>query len=133
MILPYLTMDFEVPTPAVKIQLIHPETNAKADGLARIDSGADITVVPFMMLEKLNLNAVGDIFVSGYDDPGKSHVLFACTLRCRFGAFKNLKVIAALTPHVLIGLDILNILHLCLNGKKKQLEIMEDRKKKRRK
>ena len=131
MILPYLIKDFEVPTPAVKIQLIHPETNQKMEGLARIDSGADLTVVPFIMLEKLNLNAVGDTFVSGFDDAGKSHVLFACTLKCRFGTFKNLRVIAALTPEVLIGLDILNTLHLCLDGKKKQFEIIEGRKRKR--
>jgi len=132
MILPYLIKGFEVPTPAVKMQLIHPETNVKADGLARIDSGADLTVIPFVMLEKLNLDAVGDTFVSGYDDSGKSHLLFTCTLRCRFGTFKNLKVIAALTPHILIGLDILNTLHVCLDGKKKQFEIIEGHKRKRR-
>lgn len=132
MILPYLTKGFEVPTPALKMQLIHPETKVKVDGLARVDCGADMTVIPFATLERLNLDAVGNTFVSGYDDSGKSHVLFACTLKCSFGTFKNLKVIAALTPHILIGLDILNTLHICLDGKTKRFEIIKEPTKKRR-
>ncbi|MCI0611560.1 retroviral-like aspartic protease family protein, partial [bacterium] len=123
---------FGAPTPALRVQLIHPDTKAKETAIARIDSGADITTIPFTLLEKLNLSTVGDAFVSGYDDPGKSHLLFVCTLRFRSLVYKNIKVIAALTPEVLIGLDILNTLHICLDGHKKQLEILEGRKNKRR-
>ncbi len=130
--LPYLTKGFDVPTPALKIQLTHPVTKAKETAMARIDSGADITTIPFTLLEKLNLVAVGDAFASGYDDHGKSHLLFVCTLRFRSLVYKNINVIAALTPQVLIGLDILNTLHICLDGKKKQFEIIEERKGKRR-
>lgn len=129
---PYLTKGFETPTPGLKVQLIHPDTKAKATAMARIDSGADITTIPFTVLETLNLVAVGRTFTSGYDDPGKSHLLFVCTLRFRSLVYKNINVIAALTPEVLIGLDILNTLHICLDGKKKQFEIIEERKSKRR-
>lgn len=55
----YLTKGFELPTPAVKVQLVHPDTKVKATVIARIDSGADITTIPFVLLEKLNLTAVG--------------------------------------------------------------------------
>jgi len=132
MILPYLTEGFEVPTPAVKVQLFNPTTKAKEIGVARIDYGADITTIPFLMFEKLNLNVFGTTYTSGYNDPGESHLLFICSLRLRTLTFSNINVIAALTPHVLLGLDILNTLHICLDGNKKQFEIIEKRKRKRR-
>jgi hypothetical protein len=131
MILPYLTEGFEAPAPAVKVQLFNPLTKAKEAGIARIDSGADITVIPFAITENLNLRVAGSTYTSGYDDPGKSQLLFTCTLRLRSLTFSNIDVIAALTPHILIGLDILNKLHICLDGNKKQFEIIEKRKKKR--
>ena len=130
--LPYQTNAFEVPTPALKVQLIHPDTKTRETVMARIDCGADITTIPFTSLENLNLSTVGNAFVSGYDDPGKSHLLFACTLQFHSLVYKNVKVIAASTPNALIGLDILNKLHICLDGNKKQLEIVEGRKGKRR-
>lgn len=129
MILPYLTEGFETPAPAVKVQLFNPTTKAKEAGIARIDSGADITVIPFTIMEKLNLRVAGSTYTSGYDDPGKSQLLFNCTLQLRSLKFSNIDVIAALTPHILIGLDILNTLHICLDGNNKQFEIIEKRTK----
>jgi hypothetical protein len=122
-----LTKGFGIPTPALRVQIIHPGTKTKEAIVARIDSGADITAIPFTLLEKLNLATVGDAFISGYDDPGKTHMLFACSLRIRYLSFQNVKVIAALTPEVLIGLDVLTQMHVCLNGHEKQLEIVEKR------
>jgi hypothetical protein len=130
--LPYWAKGFEVPAPALKIRLLQPVTRAKETVIARIDSGADITSIPFTVLEKLNLNAVGHGFVSGYDDPGKSHLLFACSLQFRSLSFENIKVIAASTPEALIGLDVLNTLHICLDGNKRQFEIIDEQKSKRR-
>ena len=132
MILPYLTEGFEAPAPAVKVQLFNPLTKAKEAGIARIDYGADITAIPFTIMEKLNLRVAGSTYTAGYDDPGKTHLLFTCTLQLRSLKFSNIDVIAASTPHILIGLDVLNSLHICLDGKKKQFEIIERRKKKRR-
>jgi len=131
MILPYLTEGFEAPAPAVKVQIVNPETRAKEAGLARIDYGADITVIPFTVMENLKLDVAGSVHAAGYDDPGKIHLLFSCTLRLRSLRFSNIDVIATSTPHVLIGLDILNSLHICLDGKRKQFEIIEKRKKMR--
>jgi hypothetical protein len=76
MILPYLTEGFEAPAPAVKVQLFNPLTKAKEAGIARIDYGADITTIPFTIMEKLNLRVAGSTYTSGYDDPGKTHLLF---------------------------------------------------------
>jgi hypothetical protein len=132
MILPYLTEGFEAPVPAAKVQLFNPETKAKETGIARIDYGADITVIPFTIMENLKLNVAGSVYTAGYDDPGKTHLLFSCTLQLRSLRFRNVDVIATSTPHVLIGLDILNTLHICLDGNKKQFEIVEGRKRKQR-
>jgi predicted aspartyl protease len=123
MILPYLTNGFDTPTPAVKVQLFNPTTKAKEVGIARIDYGADITTIPFTMLENLNLNVFGTTYTSGYNDPGEEHLLFICSLRLRSLKFNNIKVIAALTPHILLGLDILNTLHICLDGNKNSLKL----------
>lgn len=132
MILPYVTEGFEVPSPAMKVQLINPTSKASETGIARLDYGADITAIPFKIMEKLNLNMAGKIYTAGFDDPGELRMLFTCTLRLRSWTFDNIDVIAALTPHILIGLDILNTLHVCLDGKTKRFEIIEERKRKRR-
>jgi len=92
--------------------------------MARLDYGADITTIPFEILEKLNLS------VAGYNDSGEVQLLFNCTLQLRYLTFKGIDVIATSTPYVLLGLDILNTLHICLNGHKKQFEIIEKHKKK---
>ncbi len=128
MIFSYLTSGFEIATPAVKIHLIHPETRAKESGIARLDFGADITTIPFEKLDKLRLNAVGKTLTAGYNDPGEVHYLFTCTLRLRSLTFHDVDVIAASTPHILLGLDILNTLHICLDGEQKKFEIIEKRK-----
>jgi hypothetical protein len=127
MILPYLTEGFIVPAPAVKVQIVNPETKAKESWIARIDYGADITVIPFAVMEKLRLNIAGSTFTSGYDDPGREQMLFSCTLQLRSLRFSGIDVIATSTTNVLIGLDILNTLHICLDGEKKKFEIIEKR------
>ncbi len=125
--IPYRTKDVETPAPVLKVRLIHPDTKAKATVMARVDSGVDITTIPFALLEELNLVAVGRTFTAGYDDPGTSRLLFTCSFRFRSFSFEKVRVISALTPEVLIGLDLLNQMHVCLNGHEKQLEIEEKR------
>lgn len=132
MIFPYLTEGFDVPSPALRVQIFNPTSKASETGIARLDYGADITAIPFTIMEKLNLNMAGKIYTAGFDDLGELRALFACTLRLRTWTFNNIDVIAALTPHILIGLDILNMLHICLDGKTKRFEIIEERTKKRR-
>ena len=114
-----------MPAPAVKVQVVNPETRAKESWIARIDYGADITVIPFTVMEKLKLDIAGSTFTSGYNDPGEEQMLFSCTLQLRSLRFNNIKVIATSTTDVLIGLDILNTLHVCLDGEKKKFEIIE--------
>ncbi len=127
MILPYLTEGFVIPAPAVKVQVVNPETKAKESGIARLDYGADITVIPFAVMEKLKLDLAGSAFTAGYNDPGEEQFLFSCTLQLRSLRFSNVKVIATSTTEVLIGLDVLNTLHICLDGEKRKFEIIEKR------
>ena len=92
--------------------------------VAKVDSGADITAIPVGLISQLDLVPNGEVIVEGYD--GRLSIVYRYDLNVRVADLDvaGLAVITFTEDYVLLGCDVLNQLHLVLNGPALSLEIL---------
>ena len=115
---------FSVPAPALEIIVRQRKRSPRFILLrARLDTGADITVIPFSMVNSLRLEAGDSIAVSGYDGSPTEIQTYVVTLEIVGHSFENIKVVASQRAEILIGLDILNHFFITLDGPAQDFEM----------
>jgi hypothetical protein len=69
---------FNPPAPVAEVIIVHPTTGAQS-GLLRgkLDSGADLTVIPEGLVAQLGMSPKGHVWTRGYDG-GYSHRPLMC-------------------------------------------------------
>ncbi len=100
----------------------------QASGLtpALIDTGADVTLVPFNLLQSIGAQYVGDAVFSGITGDRKIADVYLVTLMVGLHRVPAVRVIAlAEDDEVIVGRDILNQLVVTLNGPAGVTEIAE--------
>lgn len=112
---------FSPPAPAISIEVRSPAftTNSYAEHiLALIDTGADGTLIPWSIIERLNLQKVAEAKVSGYDQKD-SRLAPVYSAHLTIPHLKPL-IIRAIPiesdDYAIIGRDIINKYRLDLNG-----------------
>ena len=91
---------------------------------ARVDTGADRTVVPADLIAQLGLGAIAGIVCEGLG--GNQVVLLLYRIQLRILGLQPVVVevaSAAGEPHVLLGLDVLNCYKITLDGPNRSLTI----------
>lgn len=116
------------PTLTIELDLIHPDPNDQRRILntkAKIDTGANICVIPLSIQEDWNLQKSGTIRAK--DFTGTEHETDTYRIRIVFKDLINqlIEVVAARRQNILIGLDILNKLKLCADGKKQVFSLSD--------
>ncbi|MBI5471919.1 MAG: retroviral-like aspartic protease family protein [Ignavibacteriae bacterium] len=110
---PVLTLTIESPNR-------HPSTKI----ILRVDTGADMTVIPSDVLKELNAVEVADVMVADFDTGTSTHKTFSINVRLGKLRFEEVEVISSDGGAALLGLDILNLLDIHLNGPKKVLTVV---------
>lgn len=90
---------------------------------ARLDTGADITLIPESIVRQLQLPVEDTIVVVGYDQGIMDRPTFLVDMRILGQTFTAVSVIAAARDEVLLGLDILNSFVTTLDGPAQELEM----------
>jgi predicted aspartyl protease len=92
---------------------------------AKIDSGADITVLPQNVVRELRLIPAGRVTVSSFD--GQEERKYTYFLNLHFGNFKfsMVEVVGAKRRDALLGRDVLNLLKTILDGKTMNFELLD--------
>lgn len=91
---------------------------------AKIDTGADISVIPEKLRKELNLPPRGVIFVRGvFDRKLKAHPSFFVTLSINHSFSFDLEVISSPRKYFLIGRDLLNQIILHADGPSELFEL----------
>lgn len=66
--MPTYDHSFEPPAPVAEVIVAHPITGTSSGALrGKLDSGADVTVIPDRLIAQLNLTPKGSIWTRGYD------------------------------------------------------------------
>ena len=113
--------------PFVHIRIVSYDGRVLAERVpAQIDTGADLTVVPDELADRLNLMPRGEMAVGGF---GSGRAV-ATIYQARIG-IHNLPLVPARVvsnvaePRVLLGRDVLNRHRIVLDGPRATLEIEE--------
>jgi predicted aspartyl protease len=109
--------------PAVPLTVVSTRTGAEKKVLFRLDTGADMTVVPFHILDDLMSKPHGKIIIGDYDSHQVRTPFFLVHLRLGDVLFDGIPVAPSQSGNALLGIDILNQLKVTLDGPKKSLII----------
>jgi Retroviral aspartyl protease. len=116
---------YEPPAPVVQILLSNPvDPSQQMQVWGLVDTGADITAVPEMLVSRLQLIRQGEIQVGGFDGIFRLHSVFLVDIQIGQLHFDLVEVIAAATNELILGRNVLNQLDLRLNGPQLVLEVM---------
>lgn len=121
----YDSDNYEPPAPVVQLEVLKPGSRKRKLGRGKVDSGADLTVIPVDWVRKLSLVPASVVLVGGYDGTRReveSYFVDIC-----FGGFRFplIEVIAARRGDALVGRDVLNKLKAELDGKKLNLGLFD--------
>ena len=112
--IPY-NRDVEPPAPFLDVVAEHPTTGKRLTLPAKLDTGADISALPVVAAEQLQLFPIRSIPVAGYDSKPLSVSTYAVALNIAHARFQ-MEVVVITEPYVLLGRDILNYFYARLNG-----------------
>ncbi len=91
---------------------------------AKLDTGADLTAIPYALIERLRLMPAGEIEVEGYDSRRATILAYDVSLQVDQLSVNGLLVIGFAEDYVLLGRDVLNRLRVLLDGPALTTEIL---------
>lgn len=117
--------NYEPPAPVVKLTIYKPFSEESIAGVGKIDTGADITVIPNEWVRRLSLIPASVVWVQGYDSRLSEAYTYYVGIVFRDFKFPLVETIASNRQDVLIGRDILNRLKAELDGKTLNFELFD--------
>ena len=105
------------PAPCLSIRVINPNTQASHSILAKIDTGASISVLPATLVTDSKLEPEGRVRVAGYDGSLKWLPTYTVAFDISGYLLHDVEVISTQRRSVLLGRDILNHFIITLHGK----------------
>ncbi len=111
------------PTPSLSLVVSSRRYSKSMKISFRIDTGADITVIPPVCVYRLLLESRGRLEIGDYDARRLHHETFIVDIALGSVTLRGVQVIASASGSALLGLDILNQMDLRLNGPKNTLSV----------
>jgi predicted aspartyl protease len=121
----YDSEQFDPPAPVIIVAVSKPYSAILEKSKAKIDTGADISVIPDKWVEELSLVPARVLPTLGYDRIRKERPTYFVNISFDKFKFDFIEVISSDRENVLIGRDILNNLNISLNGKKLEFGITD--------
>jgi len=109
---------YDPPAPVLRVKIKRPLSNLSMEILAKLDTGADITVVPQEIIEKLRLVPVSRISVSSFSGQRIFKYSYFADIEIQKYNFSMVEIIGGRRKNMLLGRNILNKLKIILDGKK---------------
>jgi len=109
--------EYSPPAPSLKIKLIRPFSSRSLEIQAKLDTGADITVLPQDVVGELRLVPASRISVSSFDGREVWRYTYFVNLSFHNFEYGMVEVVGAKRRDALLGRDVLNRLKTVLDGK----------------
>jgi len=107
---------FLPPAPTLEITICNGQTGAATTVLAKIDTGADGSVIPVLLVAQLGLIPFDTLVSIAFDGSTEEQTSYLVDLIFAGRTSTDLEVISAPLPYVLVGRDVLNHVVAILNG-----------------
>jgi len=123
---PAYDRSFSPPAPVADVTIANPVTGARSGVLrGKLDSGADVTVIPERLVVQLRLTPRGRIWTRGYDGTYTQRPVYYVRLRVEGFDLAVVRCIAADRANVLLGRNVLNRFVITLDGKTLTFELKD--------
>jgi len=114
--MPHFDSTFDPPAATLRVNVHNPLRTKSKRSKGKLDTGADISVIPEDLVEELNLQPSGEEPVLGYD--GSLSIKRKYFVYISFSGFSFFTdVLSSPRSNVLLGRDVLNQLRIFLSGK----------------
>jgi len=117
--------EYSPPAPSLKIKLARPFSDHSLELQAKLDTGADMTVIPQYVVSELRLIPASRVSVISFDGHKVWRYTYFVNLSLNDFEYKMVEVISAQRHDALLGRDILNRLKIALNGKTLSFSLLD--------
>jgi Aspartyl protease len=115
---PAYDTSFNPPAPVADVTVAHPVTGVSNSTLrGKLDSGADVTVIPARLVASLNITPRGHTWTRGYDGTYARRLVYYVRLTVEDFTLPSVRCVATDRTNVLVGRNVLNRFIVILDGK----------------
>jgi hypothetical protein len=115
---PSYDSSFSPPAPVADVVVAHIVTGARSHILrGKLDSGADVTVIPERLVTQLGLTPKGHNWTRGYDGAYSRRLIYYVRLTVEGFTLPSVRCIATNRTDVLLGRNVLSRFFITLDGK----------------
>lgn len=124
--MPAYDSSFNPPAPIAEVTVVHPVSGAQSVSLrGKLDTGADVTVIPEQLVTQLGLTPKGNLWTRGYDGAYSQRPVYYVGITIEGFRVASARCIATARGDVLLGRNVLNRFLITLDGKRQTFAITE--------
>jgi predicted aspartyl protease len=124
--MPAYDQSFHPPAPIAEVTILHPVVTTRRRTLSgKLDTGADLTVIPQQLVTPLRLTPKGRIWTTGYDGTYSQRAVFYVRMQLEGFVLASVRCIATERRNVLLGRNVLNRFVISLDGKRLFFELKD--------
>lgn len=106
--------------------MAHPVTRTSSGALrGKLDTGADVTVIPERLVAQLGMTPNGHIWLRGYDGTYSRRAVYYVRLAVEGFELPSVRCVAADRANILLGRNVLNRFVITLDGQKLTFDLQK--------